>query len=213
MLLVAMVAGVGGCQGVAAILDKVTPDPVDPAAFTPAKQNLLILVESYQNPASIAVVAEHMDRLIAEDFITFKVAPVVNPDRLTNLRTGKPEEYRRLSIPQIGATLGAEQVVYADVSDFNIQSAVGTDALKAHADARVKVVNCKTGQTIWPRDATSAGFRVSADVPFVADAQNPDEPQVREALARALAQNIAVLFHPHTVGRNSDSPSYPEVGM
>ena len=145
--LCAVLGAAAGCQPIAAILDKVPGDPVISALYVPTHDNLLVIVEDYQNPALIEETAEHIDWLVANEFIEHKVAPVINPSRLTALRTSDPQAYRKLKIPQIGTELGARQVLYANVTDFVVQAAVGTDALKAHAEARVKIVDCASGQT------------------------------------------------------------------
>ena len=203
-------AGLAGCQPIAAVLDKVPGDPVISAVYVPAHDNILVIVEDYQNPALIEETAEHVDWLITNEFVQHKVAPVINPNRLTVLRTSDPQAYRRLKIPQIGRELGARQVMYANVTEFTVESAVGTDALKAHAEARVKIVDCASGQTRWPRDATSAGFPISVDIPFAADDQNADAPEVRTALAQALATRIATLFYDSSTDEPSPAPKYPE---
>lgn len=208
-----LLATIAGCQAIAAVLDKASPDPTEPAMYAPTKDNMLVLVESYQNPASVEVIAEHIDRLIAEQFIAYKVAPVINPDRLSNLRTANPAAYKRMKIPAVGREVNASQVLYVNIGSFTIESAAGTDALQGHADAHVKIVDVVSGLTRWPRDATSDGMAVAFDLPFAADAQITSEPKVREALAQGLAEKVAKLFYEHTVGQSRDAPSYPETEM
>src|SRR5580704_982568 len=82
----------GGCQALAAALDK-TGDPTEPAKYSPNKDNMLVL---------------------AEDLIAHKVAPIINPDRLTALRDEHREAYRKMQIAEVGKSLGAAQVLYVN---------------------------------------------------------------------------------------------------
>ncbi|HWE02128.1 MAG TPA: hypothetical protein VG326_06920 [Tepidisphaeraceae bacterium] len=210
LLLGGLLFGAGGCQVLAAAADKLGPEPTDPAAYVPEKDNLLVLVESYHNPSSVEVIAEHIDRLIAAELIYYKVAPIINPDRLTVVRHANETTYRQMKLYDIGRQVSARQVLYVDITAFDIESAVGTEALKGHAEAHVKIVDCITGQTRWPRDATQEGYPVVVEIPFAADAQNNSEVVVREALARELSGHIAKLLYAHASGQASDAPSYPE---
>jgi hypothetical protein len=187
-------AGIGGCGAGGALLSKVMPDPVVPAKYVPQHDNMLVLVENYQNPATITEAAEQMDRQIAETLVAHKVAPLVNPDLLTQLRTDHPDKYRKLEIPALGRALGARQVLYANVIQFATEPAVGSQMLKAHAEARVRIVDSKSGETRWPQD-TAGGYPVSVDLPFRPTGDGVDEGYIREALARELSSRISKLFY------------------
>jgi len=213
ILLGLMLTGVGGCELLANAADKFGPEQTDPAAYVPEKDNLLILVESYHNPSSVEIVSEHINRLIAAELIYYKVVPIINPDRLTVLRHANEATYRQMKTYDIGRRVSARQALYVDITAFNIESAVGTDALKGHAEAHVKIVDCVTGQTRWPRDGTQEGYPVVVEVPFAADAQNNSDTVVREALARELSGHVAKLFYAHASGQTSDAPSYPETDL
>lgn len=199
----------GGCQAVAAILDK-TGDPTEPAKYVPDHDNMLVLVEDFQNPGLIEIEAEHMNRLIAEELVAHKVAPVVNPDRLSVYHSEHQDEYRKMQIPTIGSVVGARQVLYADITEFRVDSMAGSDARKGHAEARVKVVDAITSQTRWPRDATAAGYQVVVDIPFADDSKNVSEIVVRNALSKELASRIAKLFYNAEAKEQEPTPSYPE---
>ncbi len=210
ILMACVLPGFAGCQPIAAIMDKTGGDPTEPAHYVPAHDNLAIVVEDFQNPALIEEAAEHIDWLVAMELMEHKVAPIINPNKITVLRTSNPHAYRQMKIPAIGATVGAKQILYVDVTDFTIQSAVGTDALKAHAEARVKIVDCVTGRTRWPRDATTAGFPIAVGIPYAADDENVSDVKIRAALSQALASKVARLFYEATLDASGSAPRYPE---
>ncbi|HZL35566.1 MAG TPA: hypothetical protein VFC78_09675 [Tepidisphaeraceae bacterium] len=187
-------AAISGCMPLAALMSKVTPEPVKPAQYAPKTDNMLVLVEDFQNPASIMESAEEMDRQIAEALIANKAAPIVNPDLLTELRTAKAEEYRKMPLPAIGRAVGAKQILYANVVQFATDSGVGNQMLKAHAEARVRIVDTATGQTRWPLDA-AGGYPVTVDIPFAPTGADLNETTIREKLSRQLSDKIARLFY------------------
>jgi hypothetical protein len=203
-----MFAAAGGCQAVAAVLDK-SGDPVETAAYVPEKDNMLILVEDYQNPALVEVTADHMTRLIAEDLIAYKVAPIINPDRLNTYRSDLAPEFRKMQIYAIGAELGAMQVLYANITDFTVEAVPGAEIHKGHAEVRVKIVDTRTKLPRWPRDATGLGHQIIVDVPFLGDSSTNTESAVRRALSRELSARISRLFHDFTRDQEPP-PSYPE---
>jgi hypothetical protein len=212
LTLLILAAGISGCQALAAALDK-TSDPKEPALYVPDHVDTLVLIEDYQNPALVELLADHMDQLVSEELIANKAAPIINPEKLTLLRLDHPDDYRKMKIPSIGNKLGARQVIYANITDFNITSAGGTELMKGRAEARVKIVDCVTGLTRWPNDATTAGYPVVVEIPFSTDTQNVTAAQVREGLARALASKIARLFYTATVDQPDPSPKYPETDL
>jgi hypothetical protein len=207
---VTLLACAGGCVAVAAALDKAGGDPKEPAKYKPEQQNLAVLVEDYANPAVVELLADHMDQLIGEELIANKVAPVVNPEKLTVFRLDHPDTYKKLKIPAIGEKLGARQVLYVNVTDFTVTSAGGTELLNGHAEARVKLVDCITGSTLWPRDATSAGYPIVVELPFDANGQDVSAPTVREAVAKVLSSKVARLFYDATIDQPDPAPKYPE---
>jgi hypothetical protein len=208
---VTLLAVTGGCIPLGVLMDKA--DPTTPAMYVPVKENLVVLVEDYQNPALVEIIAEHMNRQIGEELIAHTVAPVVNPDKLSVLRSERAEEYKKMKITVIGSEVGARQILYVDITQFSMEGASGSEAVKAHAEARVKIVDCITGQTRWPRDGTSAGYLVIVDLPFGADLHNVNTSSVRNALGAELSTRIAKLFYEAPLMKSENVPSYPESDM
>ena len=64
-----MLLFVGGCAAASVLIDKVSPPPKVDAQYVPAKDTMLVLVESYNNPSSVAVASEQLDREIANHLI------------------------------------------------------------------------------------------------------------------------------------------------
>jgi hypothetical protein len=194
----------GGCALVGAVADKVSGDPQVPAQYVPQKDITLVLVENYQNPSSAAIASEQLDRQIASDLIEHKVAPIVNPDRVSEVRLHNPQMFNKLDIAGIGRTFGARQVLYVDVRSFNIEDAIGGEMVKASAEARVRIVDAVTGRTLWPVES-QAGYPVSLQTPYIAIKEGVSESKVREEATRALGDRIAKLFFVSTEETPTDS--------
>lgn len=190
-------AGVSGCQLLGVVADKVTGDPQVPAQYVPQKDFMLVLVESYQNPASVAISSEELDRQIANDLIEHRVAPIINPDRVSELRLRNPSTFKELDIAAIGRSFGAKQVLYVDVKSFDVDDGVGGQMIKASAEARVRVVEASTGKTLWPMES-QAGYPVTLQTPYVAIKEGVTESTLREQATRALGTRIAKLFFTST---------------
>jgi peptidoglycan-synthase activator LpoB len=186
-----------GCTVAGLIADKFSGDPQVPAQYVPQKDFMLVLVESYQNPSSIAIASEQLDRQIANDLIAHKVAPIINPDRLSEARLRNPSAYKEMDIAGIGRSFGAKQVLYVDIKHFDVDDAVGGQMVKATAEARVRVVDASTGKTLWPLES-QAGYPVSFQSPFVAIKEGVTETSVRDQATRALGERIAKLFFTST---------------
>ena len=100
-----------------------------------------------------------------------------------------------MEISAIGREVGAHQVMYVDVRDISFEQALGTQMVKAHAEARVKFVDVASGGTLWPVE-TNGGYPVALDSPFANVAKGTTETDIRNQVSRSLANQIAQLFYP-----------------
>jgi hypothetical protein len=107
----------------------------------------------------------------------------------TRDRDGKP-----LSIAEIGQAVGADQVIYVVVTEFNTTGA-GAEA-SPYAGLRVKVIDSRTADRIWPADV--AGFAMRVDMPAttkVAPTSRTEALRLQQALAERTGLAIAQLFY------------------
>ena len=139
--------------------------------------------------------------------IAHKVAPIINPNRLTSFRMAHWADYRKMKVEAIGTELKAWQILYVDVTEFNVESVPGAELRKGHAEARVKVIDARTGEKRWPDDG---GYQVTVDIPFADDGHFVREQEVRNALTRELSSRIAKLFYGATTKEQEPVPNYPE---
>jgi hypothetical protein len=194
--LVALLAcAAGGCNVVGALAYKVSGPPAIPAKYVPAKNEpMLVLVENSRNPSSQRIDADRLAGAIKEELEKHKVAPVIDPDKLTEFRRAQGATYATQAITAVGRQVGAAQVLYIDLIDLSVEPAMGSELLQGRAEARVRVVDVQTGQTKWPQDA-SQGQPVGAATSYISGTAGGGEPAVRDQLIQALADKIAKLFY------------------
>ncbi|MDB5357784.1 MAG: hypothetical protein JWN24_4237 [Phycisphaerales bacterium] len=193
-----LLAATSGCAPIGALASRTTPAPKIPAEYAPAQETMVVLVEGYENPGIVGFLGVHMERMIGEQLITHKVAPIINPNLLNDFRTGKSgDEYRAVQIAAIGQALKARQVLYVNVTKFTVDSASNSMMTNGTAEVRVRIVDSATGETRWPRDS-STGQVLQLNMPYMELTNGTTETMLREKMARALSDKVARLFYDFT---------------
>ena len=197
------------CGPIGAIAYKLQPDPTVEAKYKLQDRPTAILVENFRNPDIAATDAELLTRNLSDrlkDVVVDKkpLVHVVAFEKVIDLRDAKPKAFFKMTIPQIGTAVGAEQVIYVDLQAGGVAPMATGEVLQGKASAQVKVVDVATGDTLWPTEMAD-GFPVTTQT-------NPLEGQsagtynaVREQLYEDLADKIAKLFYKYSV--STDHPS------
>ncbi len=169
------------------------------AKYVPDKDKpMLVWAENYREPSGAAAVdADELARLVFDNLEEHKVAPMVAPERAVELRSHDGERFRQMPITLMGQEVGAQRVLYISMTNTETDSAGGTrDMMRVSATALVRVVDVKSGLTVWP-PAASDGYPVSATTPVTRIGNGADEATVRESLQQQLGTEIARLFYKH----------------
>ncbi len=183
-----------GCAGAGALGYKIFGAPTQPALYKPARVPTLIVVENYDHPATSARDSEMLQRLLYEQFIKRKIAPVVAPEGLLQVKSQRGEtEFQKLSIAALGREVGAKQIVYVDLGQAAVESAVGSDFVRGRASARVRLIDVSSGDTIWPLEV-SQGYPVSYETPIPRMKERTDDTLARAQLHQGMALRIGRLF-------------------
>lgn len=183
-----------GCNVIGAIAAKTAPDPTMSAQFVPEKKPTAVIVENFHNPAALRMESDAIARQVIDEFKRHDVAPVVEASAIENLRQRKGAAYRSMAIDAIAREVGATQVVYVDVEQFELVQAVGSEAPGAKAEARVRLVDADSGETLWPLDA-AGGFPIMVKIdPRRVTPEAPDAA-VKRMLHEQLADRVAKLFY------------------
>ena len=189
---------VGGCNIFGAVASKaVGPTKVQAQYTPPPAEPLLVLAENYRNPSDTLIDAEQLVRYVSRQLEEKKVAPIVDPNRVFELRSSRPAKYRDMSIADIAREAGAKQVIYIDVVQSGIVMADASEMMKAMISTRVRVVDAQSAATLWPPNAAE-GLPIVHETPLVRVKGNVTEDRLRQQAARGVAERIARLFYTYT---------------
>jgi hypothetical protein len=183
-----------GCNIAGAVADKVVGPAELKAKYVPAQEPMLVLAENYQHPSEMLLESEQLVHNVARQLKAHNVAPLVDPAAPFNMRSSQPGEYQKMTIAQIGRTLGAKQVLYIDIAQSNVFVAEASEMLKGKALVRVRVVDADSGGTRWPEEGGD-GYPVIVETPMLHQGQGVTEVSVRQQLQEAMGEKIAQLFY------------------
>ena len=168
-------------------------EPPVPAQFEPPKEPTLILVENYRSPDSMQLDGDQIAHQIGEELKKEAKLDLVDSEKLQELREDDVEAYRKMKITDVGKAANAKTVIYVDLLESEVSQDPSQGAVHAVATARIKVVDVKTGNTLWPSDA-SHGKELSQTVEY-------DQLDGQRAVAMhtemltKLSSKIAKLFY------------------
>jgi hypothetical protein len=187
---------VQGCMVVGAVAYKLSPPPKIQAVYKLPSAKTLVLVENFRNPGVSDQDAERLGREISDQFKKHKIAPVVDPDKLFEYRSDKGSAFDQMTIAAIGRAMGANQVLYVDIVDFGGDWTLASDMLHPKADIRVRVVDVKTGNTVWPAEA-ARGYPMNIELQYATIKDTATAMDEQEAICQSTADHVAKLFYTH----------------
>lgn len=115
------------------------------------------------------------------------------------LTAASNEQYgQQMSISELGRAVHADVVIYAVVTDFSMSPEVG--AYLPRASMRVKVVDARSGDRLWPND--EEGHLINVQIP-----QRPgsgpgstgERVEIEQQLADRAGLGLAQLFYKHEI--------------
>jgi len=193
----------GGCKAAAVAVAKTVGESVD-AKYVPKKDDpILVVAENYQNPGANALESEQLARYVSRGLAKKKVAPLIDPTLVMDLRTKDPDAFRKMTITQIGEKLGAKQVLYISILVDGIQDTTGAEFRRGEASALVKIVDVSTGETRWP-GAAASGYPIAAKTPVTKVATDAEEAALKRATQARLGGDIARLFYKYKRDEEGD---------
>ncbi|HEY0009815.1 MAG TPA: hypothetical protein VGB55_13895 [Tepidisphaeraceae bacterium] len=200
---------VAGCNVLGAAIYKIGGEPDVPAEHTLEQRPTLVLVENFVNPDLAANDAEFLARKVYTGLQAQNAAPLVPYEKLLELRSSRGRTFSKMTTKQIGEAVGAEQVLYISLEGGGVTSMGGGSVLQGNASAMVKVIDVKSGNSLWPIELSDGrAISFETDPTHGTDRYRPDE--VRTALYSGLATNIVRLFHKWKPGDSSEVESLKE---
>ena len=186
---------IGGCNVLGAVIGKAGENPTIPPKFLLKKVPTVVFCENFRNPDLMADDAELLAREIQDKIDKKKVVTIIKAEKIQDLRNTRPKEFAKMKIPEIATAIGAEQVIYVDLQAGAIGSMTGQSLFQGRATAAVRVIDAKTGLTLFPPDAAD-GIYMSFETDPIHGKDEGSYQNVRSELYEGLATNIAHLFVP-----------------
>lgn len=140
-----------------------------------------------------AIAERATDELLEKRILVDMVDPRGILTAASNERFGK-----QMSISELGRTVDADIVIYAVVTDFSMSPETG--AYLPRATLRVKIIDTRSKQRVWPAD--ERGYVMNVQIPQrpgSGPASTGERVEVEGALASRAGLGLAQLFYKHEI--------------
>lgn len=185
-----------GCNYVAGATLLIKGPPTIPAAYELPEVTTVVFVDDRRNVLPRRVLRETIGRAAESELLRVKAVPDMIASRSADLAASQETLDEPLSIAQIGAAVGAKQVIYVTIDSFTLSADGAT--LLPQAVLRVKVIDVETSGRVWPDE--HAGYEIAPALEY-RQGQPPDTRaqliQLQEELAASCGVAIAQLFFKH----------------
>jgi hypothetical protein len=164
---------------------------------------ILILVDDYADRLFWPETGDLLATAVADELLTHKATKkVISNDTLRKLRQVH-QDFDQYSCRRVGETVGADQVLWLEVTEFFASETVEDTTVAARLGVTVKVINPKgTKQKrtvrLWPTEQEGRSARAELSSNDISRAGT--RPAIVRALTSQLAVQIARLFYDHTLG-------------
>ncbi|MGA2441904.1 MAG: hypothetical protein ABSH08_13175 [Tepidisphaeraceae bacterium] len=204
VMLAGALGALAGCQLGGVVADKAITPTVNAKYVPNKKDSMLVLVESYNLSLDSGIESQHMALTLGRSLRDDKIATTIDPQNLERLRDADPDQYRKMSIAEIGRRVGARQVLYVHIWRAEIVKPPGSGQMRGHIEAIVKVVDSATGDTRWPTDASSEAVQITTA--WIPDSSGTTDADLRARMADQMAQDIGRLFHDYHPDEDEPAP-------
>lgn len=198
-----LVLALAGCNVIGALAYKTAGPPAVPAEFKPPQRPTLVFADANEAGRATFADADALARFVERQLIDRQVCPMVGSDRVLDLR-GRDVKFSRWSIAEVGRSVGAEQIIYIDVTEARISQVIGARSQRGFASARVRVIDAAEGALLWPTESQQ-GYPVQFETPLTSLDDRLTPVEVRNAALLGLADQIGKLFYDWKPGEESET--------
>ena len=196
VVMCAAVLLVAGCNYLLPASYIIEGPPKAPAAFELPSKRTVVIVDDKINRMPRVALRVGIGDSVGTHLLENNVVPetITTRDAVALIRrmdtASKP-----ISIQRICESLGAEQVVYVEIDDFNLSG--GREEGGPEAVALVKVLDITNGSRLWPTAGSEAVQSSLQDINPSLIATSAGRREVEDKLAEKLGEDIAKLFYAH----------------
>ena len=196
VVMCAAVLLVAGCNYLLPASYIIEGPPKAPAAFELPSKRTVVIVDDKINRMPRVALRVGIGDSVGTHLLENNVVPetITTRDAVALIRrmdtASKP-----ISIQRICESLGAEQVVYVEIDDFNLSG--GREEGGPEAVALVKVLDITNGSRLWPTAGSEAVQSSLQDINPSLITTSAGRREVEDKLAEKLGEDIAKLFYAH----------------
>ena len=196
VVMCATVLLVAGCNYLLPASYIIEGPPKAPAAFELPSKRTVVIVDDKINRMPRVALRVGIGDSVGTHLLENNVVPetITTRDAVALIRrmdtASKP-----ISIQRICESLGAEQVVYVEIDDFNLSG--GREEGGPEAVALVKVLDITNGSRLWPTAGSEAVQSFLQDINPSLITTSAGRREVEDKLAEKLGEDIAKLFYAH----------------
>ena len=187
---------VAGCNYLLPASYIIEGPPKAPAAFELPSKRTVVIVDDKINRMPRVALRVGIGDSVGTHLLENNVVPetITTRDAVALIRrmdtASKP-----VSIQRICESLGAEQVVYVEIDEFNLSG--GRDEGGPEAVALIKVLDITNGSRLWPTAGSEAVQSSLQDINPSLISTSAGRREVEDKLAEKLGEDIAKLFYAH----------------
>jgi hypothetical protein len=182
-----------GCQALGVLLYKAAGEPDVPAQYELPQKTALVLVENFRHASISADDADLLSRLINAKLAQKNLVPLVGPEKLIELKSAQPAEYRKMTVVEIAQKFDAEQVIYVHLQSGGVTSMGGGSVKQGKASVLVRVIDVSTGENAWPTGIEDGRLLSTETNP--ATVGTKPESEIRLHMYDDLAFQVVRLFY------------------
>jgi len=197
-LMLALAAG--GCSAPGALAYKFFGPPSIPARYKVPHAPLLVLVENAHSGSIAMPETDALAQVIYEDLLANKVAPLIDPDKVHDLRDHNPVAFSKMSIAEVGRQMGAAQVLYVQVDQLEIEAPPSSGVVRLKIALKVQMIETETARPTWPDSGDKEPFAV--ETPWQRIETGTSRTSLYHEILRESGQELAQWFyefHPETM--------------
>lgn len=196
LIALALIGALGGCKLGAIFM----PEPKTAAKYKFTKgKKVAVLIDDYMSPAVNPGMKPALAQKIAAALLegeALRPGDLIAAEAVDQTAKDGPGG-KKLSIQHIGKEVGADLVVYVNITDFSLQSDPDNPLIFPKAKAYVKVVEVTTGERLWPIDLAGEPLETSGRMEGDLASDSADNSKWSDQLTDQLAVEVAMLFFDH----------------
>lgn len=196
LLIGSVIIAAHGCNYLIPASYLIEGPPKAPAAYElPSKRTAVVVDDRLNRMARVALRVE-IGESTATGLLENSVVPEVisTRDSVATLRR-LDSASSPVSIQRIGESLGAEQVIFVELDEFNLSG--GREEGGPEAVALVKVFDITTGARLWPPTGSEAVQSFLQDIEPSLITTSAGRREIEDKLAARLGEDIGKLFYAH----------------